>query len=665
VTVTSTPGVITNTASVTSATDDPDLANNTTTEDTTVRTTLTVSIMPDAGNGSVTATGINCGAGNTDCTEAYSTATSVNLTATPAAGWRFLRWEGALTGSTNPDTVSMSTDRSVTALFATDRGVCDDPLLCFTTIQAAIDAAVPGDIIKLTRDTTYSEGLSISTAKELTISGGWDSGFTSQAQDPSLTVINGDTDGDTVGNGPVLSITAVSSLTVENLTLANGNSASGGGIKIEPADGPVTLKLVNAALRDNVAGDGAGVFMSSTTSEAFITLNVVNTIIAASWTAGRGGGIAAFASNDGTVTVNLINSTITDNRAVGAGAGLSIMTMDTASAGASITNSIIWGNLLTDLTEDGIRTSGASISVIASYSNIPTEPYASVPTNISADPVFLNPALLDYRLNNDSPAINAGDNASASALAADIMGQPRVANGTVDMGAHEYQPAVPTAIRLLSLNGGEVIDAGMLYDITWEAPASAQSFKVFYSLDNGLTWLKAKSADPAVTGNIVTGQRHFRWDVPIQTKNNKKCKIKVIGYTGTNATGTKAGIDISDLPFMLQVIRIIDPDGEIPGVPAQSLKMGSPEVIRWVTTEKPQAAVASIRLSYTADGGVTYKAIPGGIVNSNDGVFTWTVPAFSKTKKQCKVKVELFSGPDASGTKVGTDTSDYFFVIAP
>ncbi|NJD55299.1 MAG: DUF11 domain-containing protein, partial [Nitrospirae bacterium] len=72
VTVPSTPGVITNTASVTSDTEDPDLTNNTATQDTTVQTTLTVSVMPDAANGTVTATGINCGQGNTDCTEAYS-----------------------------------------------------------------------------------------------------------------------------------------------------------------------------------------------------------------------------------------------------------------------------------------------------------------------------------------------------------------------------------------------------------------------------------------------------------------------------------------------------------------------------------------------------------------------------------------------------------------
>ena len=48
---------------------------------------------------------------------AYDNNTSVQATATPAAGWRFDHWTGDLSGNTNPASVTMSAAKSVTAVF--------------------------------------------------------------------------------------------------------------------------------------------------------------------------------------------------------------------------------------------------------------------------------------------------------------------------------------------------------------------------------------------------------------------------------------------------------------------------------------------------------------------------------------------------------------------
>jgi hypothetical protein len=48
---------------------------------------------------------------------AYDAGTVVSLTATPHAGSRFVRWEGDLKGSTNPTTITMDADKTVTAVF--------------------------------------------------------------------------------------------------------------------------------------------------------------------------------------------------------------------------------------------------------------------------------------------------------------------------------------------------------------------------------------------------------------------------------------------------------------------------------------------------------------------------------------------------------------------
>jgi hypothetical protein len=66
------------------------------------------------GNGTVTASGINCG---TDCSEMYDEYTEVTLTATPMSGSRFSQWGGACYGTATTCTVTMNDSKNVTAAF--------------------------------------------------------------------------------------------------------------------------------------------------------------------------------------------------------------------------------------------------------------------------------------------------------------------------------------------------------------------------------------------------------------------------------------------------------------------------------------------------------------------------------------------------------------------
>lgn len=77
--------------------------------------TLIVAVEP-ADGGVVTAAGIDCPG---DCTETYNTSGAlVQLTATPATGYRFVGWSGDTGGSNNPADLLMDVNKAVTANFS-------------------------------------------------------------------------------------------------------------------------------------------------------------------------------------------------------------------------------------------------------------------------------------------------------------------------------------------------------------------------------------------------------------------------------------------------------------------------------------------------------------------------------------------------------------------
>lgn len=75
--------------------------------------TLTVAV-PSGGTVTDNTSAINCPG---TCSASYSAGTVVTLTATPSAGYAFVSWSGACSGSSNTCSVTMSANESVTATF--------------------------------------------------------------------------------------------------------------------------------------------------------------------------------------------------------------------------------------------------------------------------------------------------------------------------------------------------------------------------------------------------------------------------------------------------------------------------------------------------------------------------------------------------------------------
>ena len=227
------------------------------------------------------------------------------------------------------------------AVHAADLHVC--PSGCaYSSIQAAVDAASDGDVIKVATG-TYT-GVSARAGvtqvvyinKSVTIRGGYTTAFT----EPPSPEAN-PTTLDAQEQGRVLHITGNISPTVEGLRITGGYvKASGGGIYNKDAD----LALINTIITNNISsgtnwGDGLGGGMYVETGS--VVLSEVQIISnSASY---KGGGVCVW---DGSVTLNggqIINNTANGPTYWDGGGGVWVLGSATLSGGQIISNSASHG----------------------------------------------------------------------------------------------------------------------------------------------------------------------------------------------------------------------------------------------------------------------------------------------------------------------------------
>jgi uncharacterized repeat protein (TIGR01451 family) len=246
----------------------------------------------------------------------------------------------------------------------------------YTSIQAAVDAAIPGDVIKVAAGTytgvnNYGGSVQmVYISKTVTIQGGYTitDGFTGPP-DPAANP----TTLDALELGRVVYITSNASITIENLSLTNGTAAGNGGGIYHAGD---DLILNNTTVFSNAAAlGGGGVYIESgnvtlngaqvLNSSALFSgggiynvggvLNVSNgSVIAQNRTmsSGFGGGI----QNRATLTVT--DSTVRDNYASNNGGGVY------NSGTAAIANSTILSNTMTFVGLGGGGVFNSSIGVM-------------------------------------------------------------------------------------------------------------------------------------------------------------------------------------------------------------------------------------------------------------------------------------------------------------
>jgi hypothetical protein len=154
------------------------------------------------------------------------------------------------------------------------------------------------------------------------------------------------------------------------------------------------------------------------------------------------------------------------------------------------------------------------------------------------------------------------------------------------------------------------------------------------------------------------GSMFIAWsDNPI-TANLGLGRVKITDMYGNETIQDSSSLALTDLPVFIEtdeVVKIISPDGG-----GEILTSGTSYTIEWQTNREIGTSVATAKLFYTKNGGITWKRITS--LTGNPGRYIWTVPQVTSAKTQCRIKVVL---KDTSGQKVGKDKSDSYFIIQP
>ena len=269
-----------------------------------------------------------------------------------------------------------------------------------------------------------------------------------------------------------------SSPVLANLTVRDNQAASYGGGFFNFSDkGHASPELTDVTMINNFANESGGAICNDGMYASPVLVNVNITGNAATY---YGGGLFCYAERiAGPVLENTLiggnkartgagafiiammeyaqpefnNVTVCGNRASVSssypeGGGGVFITAQLLDATPHIRNSVFWGNRCDDRISNLI-VEGAN-AVVPEYINNLVEGTELGGTNLGGDidPMFVNPVdageaptvsgFGDYRLLPGSPLIDKGQN-SFMFLKEDLDGNPRICNGTVDIGAYEFQ----------------------------------------------------------------------------------------------------------------------------------------------------------------------------------------------------------------------------------
>lgn len=256
-----------------------------------------------------------------------------------------------------------------------------------------------------------------------------------------------------------------------------------------------SAEVVSCTISNSSAGAVAGVYSFSS------PLVVKNSLfIGNSTTFGLGGGIGVIYG-----TISVANCTFVGNSSPQGGGAVWINNLDSP---ATFTNSIFWNNLPNEL---AINTSNYSYN----YCSLQTP--EGNETNITGNPLFADPDVLDFSLLPSSPCIDAGtpEVTSLNLPMFDLAGLPRIvdgdANGSarIDIGCYEWQVPVTNSDQMHIPNPFSLMNQPNPFSLQTKISFTMnKSTQVRLDIFN----VKGQKVKTLFAGNAKTGENSVFWN---------------------------------------------------------------------------------------------------------------------------------------------------------
>ena len=198
--------------------------------------------------------------------------------------------------------------------------------------------------------------------------------------------------------------------------------------------------------------------------------------------------------------------------------------------GSAVTNCIVYDN------------AGGNIVASKSIDYTCSSPLFIGSGNFTNAPLFVNEAGGDFHLQSNSPCINSGNNACAAGTV-DFDGNPRIAGGTVDVGAYEFQTPSSILSYAWAQQYGLPTDGSADYaDSDGDGMNNWQEWKARTNPTNALSVLKMQSpiVTNSVTGIIVSWQSvsgiiYYLQRSPDLTTPFSSIQSNIVGQAGTTS----------------------------------------------------------------------------------------------------------------------------------
>ncbi|MFC1509640.1 T9SS type A sorting domain-containing protein, partial [Candidatus Omnitrophota bacterium] len=167
-------------------------------------------------------------------------------------------------------------------------------------------------------------------------------------------------------------------------------------------------------------------------------------------------------------------------------------------------------------------------------------------------------------------------------------------------------------VRVISPNGGDVLEAGTLTTITW-AYLGIETVTIEYSPDNSLSWT-------TVADNVDASFRVKNWMLPIFP--SAECLIKITDSSNQLSSDTSDSVFSIKESFLL----LQSPNG------GEILEGNQWYSIAWTSSK----GISTIGIEFSTDNGDTWTLINGS-VNSSDGSYSWRI--LNEDASDCQIKI--------------------------